>query len=179
MKRLLTLVAGVSVALAAFGQTPRQARGTLGISNGYTFTAVPSRVPSATDAQQKLVDALVAEVKDKADAVVAARHALAVAGYQVPVNEAELRAKVEALANAELSLALARANGFMKIQLSENRFAADQFRGVIQFVTFQPAPASPSWNTTAPVALVGRPSPAPAPSNRRIQAQPLMLGRRP
>lgn len=58
--------------------------------------------------------------------VTEARAALAKASLTVPLKQSDLTAKARAVADAELALATARANGFQKVQSSPQKFNAEQ-----------------------------------------------------
>lgn len=85
------------------------------------------------------VEPLQAKVAPQANAVATARTALAAATFAVPLNDAAVRQAVDALGNADLALARARADAFAAMQAGPGRLSAAQLPG---YITTNSAPAA-------------------------------------
>jgi hypothetical protein len=83
-------------------------------------------VPNVTQQQAAALVSMNSGLQPMVRTLTAARTAFVQASLTVPPNEADLRAKAEALRAAELALAKARADAFHKLQESPNRLAGDQ-----------------------------------------------------
>lgn len=68
------------------------------------------------------------------NAVTAAQEALTEASYRLPVNQADLQAKAQALADAETALALARADAFPRIK-AELKLTGERLQDFIRVIT--------------------------------------------
>jgi hypothetical protein len=82
-------------------------------------------IPNITQAQAAALVRISQELQPLTQAVVAARTAL-VAASMAGADEASLRAKADAIRAAELLLANARAEAFLKLQSSPNKLSAPQ-----------------------------------------------------
>ena len=92
-----------------------------------------------TAAQQAAISALTASVQTQLDAATSARSAVVEASLTAPATIAD---KVNALAAAELALALARADGAARMQASPNRLSALQVRQLPTLTATLAAPAA-------------------------------------
>ena len=83
-------------------------------------------IPNVTQQQAAALVQMDADLQPLTRALNSARAALAAAALAEPRNDGAIQAKVEAVKAAELALARARAEAFLKIQASPNRLAPDQ-----------------------------------------------------
>jgi Spy/CpxP family protein refolding chaperone len=95
------------------GATPGRGRGGRGL-------------PGATPEQTQAVNEMNAALQPLTDAVAVARGELAAATFAGTRNEAAVRAAVEKVRAAELSLAAKRAEDFAKLQAGPNKLNAEQ-----------------------------------------------------
>jgi putative membrane-bound dehydrogenase-like protein len=82
--------------------------------------------PTMTPAQQAATGAMNQALMPLSNAVAAARTALIAASLTTPLDQALVRSRAEALAAADLALATARADRFVRIQGSANRLSPEQ-----------------------------------------------------
>jgi hypothetical protein len=87
-------------------------------------------IPNATPEQTAAVAQMNTGLAAQTQALAAARAALTAAALAEPRNDADIRAKVDALKAADLALARARADGFAKVQASPNRLSPDQVKAL-------------------------------------------------
>jgi hypothetical protein len=110
---------------------------TLAISPNFVFAqggggapaaAAPGQggVPTLTPAQTTAITAMDQALMTRTTAATAARTAFIAAAYAVPRNDADLKEKLALLNSAELALANARANQFLKLQSGANKLGAEQ-----------------------------------------------------
>ncbi len=83
-------------------------------------------IATLTPAQTTAITTMDQAIKAQTAAATAARTAFIAAAFADPVNEADLKAKLAQLTSAELALANARADGFIKLQASANKLDAGQ-----------------------------------------------------
>jgi glucose/arabinose dehydrogenase len=98
--------------------------------NGWIYLAY-SEVQPGYAAQAAAVATLQAKVAPQAAAFAAARTALATASFAEPRNDVAVRQAVDALAAADLALALARADAFAALQAGPAKVGAPQLPGLI------------------------------------------------
>ena len=88
-------------------------------------------IPSLTSPQVSALTQMAGEVTALAAAVNTARADLAAAAFSEPRNDAAIRAKVDAVAAAELALARGRAAAFARLQATANKLSSDQVTALI------------------------------------------------
>src|SRR5262245_17630543 len=84
---------------------------------------VRGSIPNITQKQAAALVRMYAALQPLAQSVVDARTSLVAATLTLPADEAALQAKADAVRTAELALAKARAEGFVRIQGSPDKFA--------------------------------------------------------
>lgn len=128
--RVFSLVSMLAVifsgAVVISAQTPDATR-----AAGKGGAASPGAIPNATEAQAKAVGAINLATLNLLTAVSTARTELATAAFSGKKDEALIRAKVDALAQAELKLALSRADEFGRLQASANKLTPEQIAAVV------------------------------------------------
>ena len=102
--------------------------------------AAAGGIPNVTTNQTSAINAMESSLTNQTAAVTAARLAVVSATFAEPRNEADLRNRIENLRAAELALANARADQFVKIQASADRFSAEQTQA-LALQTFRGGPA--------------------------------------
>ena len=83
-------------------------------------------LPNATPEQNAAVAQMNAELSPQMERLTAIRADAIAAALAQPADDAALRARVESIRSAELSLAQARADAFEKLQVSANKLTAQQ-----------------------------------------------------
>ncbi len=83
-------------------------------------------IPGLTEAQSAALTRMNTDLAAQAQAVSAARAALTAASFAERSDDEVLRARAEAVGQAELSLASARAEALSRLQASSNKLAPDQ-----------------------------------------------------
>src|SRR5204862_278612 len=89
--------------------------------------------PIGTNAQLNAIAAL--ETSVESATVATARSALNAAPFSPSPNRSEIAARVEALAAAELALALSRANAFAALQASPQRLGGEQVAAMVDIMS--------------------------------------------
>lgn len=120
---LFSLLAFSVGTVPAFAQAPQA-----GAGRG-AAPAAPGTVLSP--AQTAAVGAMNQALTPLANEVAAARTALAAASLSIPRDDAAIRAKAEAVSTADLALAAARADRFVRIQGSANRLSPEQVAPIV------------------------------------------------
>lgn len=107
-----------------------------GTNSGIQFRSFRNDITTPADGPNKAQQAALAQIDVSTlgdrRAVTAAQRALAAASLADSPNNADIAAKARAVADAELALALARADAFRGIQSSANRLNASQVDAVRQ-----------------------------------------------
>jgi putative membrane-bound dehydrogenase-like protein len=124
---LLALLTCAAVSTPAFAQAPGPAA-PAGAARG---AAAAPAASTLNPAQTAAVGAMDQAMTPLLNAVQAARDALAVASVTLPRDDAAIRAKAEAVATADLALAGARVERFMRIQGSANKLSPEQIAPLI------------------------------------------------
>ena len=88
-------------------------------------------IPNITQAQVDALTRVSTDLMPLAQSLAVARSAVTAAALREPRNETEIQAKVQAVQDAEINLANARADAFAKIQSSANRLAPDQVKAFV------------------------------------------------
>jgi hypothetical protein len=88
-------------------------------------------IPNITQPQTTALTQLTTDVMPLTRALNAARASLTAAAFAEPRDDAAIRSQAEAVKNAELAVANARADAFAKIQTSANKLAPDQVTAFI------------------------------------------------
>jgi hypothetical protein len=155
---LILLAAGVLLGLVpAFGQAGRGGGGGPTTVLGTPGLAAPARElyslaggrrPALSDLELTAVTRLEEQVEKQVAAVAAAKTALLAAVFAPARNEAAIKQRNDALAEAELALALARAEAFAKFQASMRLSPAKLAYVVQQFATGNVTPASVIFGET-------------------------------
>jgi type 1 glutamine amidotransferase/Spy/CpxP family protein refolding chaperone len=96
------------------------------------FLDVYGGLPRATPQQEAAVTKMMNYVDPFARTVVVARAALAKATYSEKPDNNDITAKTKAVADAELALASARAESFVKLQDSPQRLTPEQTKVIVQ-----------------------------------------------
>lgn len=99
-----------------------------------TSTGTPGGSPSmphVTSAQAGTLTQMTSGLTQLAQALTAARTAVAAAAFSDPRNDAAIRLKVEAVAAAELTLASARAGALAKMQATPEKLDAEQIAWLV------------------------------------------------
>jgi hypothetical protein len=87
-------------------------------------------IPNATAAQNAALTQMNVALAPAAQRLAAARTQLIATALAQPRNDAAIKANVDAIREAELALATARADAFAKLQASPDKLAADQIPAV-------------------------------------------------
>jgi len=134
-------------ALIASGGGGRGGRG------GQTYAVGGGTIPGIREAQVAALTKLTTQVMPLAREVNLARAAVVAATFAEPRNPAGIRARVDALKQAELAVAKARASAFAAVQASEQRLAPEQVAAFVAIggsfanVAFtQPEPLNFAWH---------------------------------
>ena len=102
-----------------------------GGGGGRGGAAAPATIPGATTNQLTVLGAIDTSLAPLIQAATDARNALIAATFAEPKNDANLRTRVSNLSVAEQSLAVARADAFVKIQASADKLSAEQIQAFV------------------------------------------------
>lgn len=118
-----------------------------------TYPVGGGTIPRVREAQVAALTKLTTQAMPLTREVAAARAAVVAAAFAEAPNPAAIRARVEALKQAELAVAKTRASAFAAIQASEQRLAPDQVAAFVSIggslanVAFtQPEPMNFAWH---------------------------------
>jgi putative membrane-bound dehydrogenase-like protein len=123
--RCLALILCTVATVDGLAQTPQA-----GAARG-AAPAAAAPAGALTSAQTAAVGAMDQSLTPLSNAVQAARDALTAASLAQPRDDAAIRAKAEAIAAADLALANARADRFVRIQGSANRLSPEQIAPLV------------------------------------------------
>jgi len=129
---------GIAQAFAQRGGTP----GTPGLgapaidlyAAGVAGSRARGNSSNLNDLETTAITRMELQLVSQMNAVTAARSALTEASYRLPVNQADLQAKVQALADAESALALARADSFPRIK-AELKLSGERLQDFIRVIS--------------------------------------------
>jgi len=89
-------------------------------------------IPNLSSSLGSALADLSSQLAPLVQALDAARTAVAAASYSTPRNDADLKAKVDAVVSTEVALARARADWFAKMQTTPNMLTGDQVAALIE-----------------------------------------------
>jgi hypothetical protein len=121
-------------------------------NTGVQFRSFQNNITSPADGPNKVQLREIAKIDGETVAmmgkVIEARRTLSAATFAQPMSESAVQAGAKALADAELTLALKRAEGFAAIQASANRLDATQLGVFLRQSFTSTAPIEPNavWN---------------------------------
>jgi hypothetical protein len=101
------------------------------LRNGASPFAPGGTIPNITQAQVDALTRMTTDLMPLARRLATARSAVTSAALTDPRDEAAMRSKVQAVQEAELTLANARADAFAKIESSANKLAPDQIKAFV------------------------------------------------